>query len=88
MTTPESEAQIKYRNMILQVLLMIVTCGFYSFYWFYQVTRELKDDTRNEDASPGLWTVLLFIPFGQPSTRSTSCHRSTRSGRRTISTSG
>lgn len=55
---------IKRRNMFVQVILMIVTFGLYSIYWFYQTATELKAVARDDQASPGLWTVLLFIPFG------------------------
>ncbi len=55
---------IKKRDMMMQVVLMIVTLGIYSIYWFYQTSVEMKAITKNEDASPTLWTVLLFIPFG------------------------
>jgi cytochrome bd-type quinol oxidase subunit 2 len=54
---------IKYRNMILQVILMIVTLGIYAIYWFYQTATELKELASDQEASPALWTVLLFIPF-------------------------
>lgn len=50
--------------MILQVILVIVTFGIYTIYWFYQISVELKDNSGDLNASPGLWTVLLFIPFG------------------------
>jgi len=56
--------QIKYRDMILQVLLMIITFGLYSIYWFYQTAQELKIVAKDERAFPGLWTILIFIPFG------------------------
>lgn len=58
------ERQIKYRNMFVQVLLMIITFGFYAIYWFYQTACELKAIASDHNAEPGLWTVLLFIPFG------------------------
>lgn len=54
---------IKYRNMFIQVLLMIVTLGFYAIYWFYQTACELQAIANDHDAEPVLWTVLLFIPF-------------------------
>lgn len=57
------ERPIKYRNMFIQVLLMIVTVGFYAIYWFYQTACELKSLADDQEAEPGLWTVLLFIPF-------------------------
>ena len=56
--------QIKYRSMGKQVLLVIVTCGIYTFYWFYQISTELKENAKDPLASPALWTVLLFVPFG------------------------
>lgn len=54
---------VKYRNMLLQVVLIIVTLGIYAIYWFYQTCSEMKDLSGDQTASPGLWTVLLFIPF-------------------------
>ena len=57
------DAHIKYRNMFIQVLLMIVTLGIYSIYWFYQTAEELKGITKDATAQPALWTILLFIPF-------------------------
>ncbi len=54
---------VKYRNMILQIILMVVTLGIYSIYWFYQTTCELKELAGDQMASPALWTILLFIPI-------------------------
>lgn len=54
---------VKRRDMLVQVILFIVTCGIYGVYWFYQTTVEMKNLDRNDDVSPGLWTVFLFIPF-------------------------
>ena len=54
---------VKRRDMIVQVLLFIVTFGIYGVYWFYQTAVEMKNLEDDPDASPGLWTVLLFIPF-------------------------
>ncbi len=54
---------IKKRNMLAQVGLMIITFGLYSIYWFYQISEEMKIVGKDPQASPGLWTVLLFIPF-------------------------
>ena len=57
------EPHVKYRNMWGQVGLMIVTLGFYSVYWFYQTATELKRLAKADRAEPGLWTILLFVPF-------------------------
>lgn len=54
---------IKKRNMLGQVGLMIITFGIYAIYWFYQIAEEMKFIAKDHQASPGLWTFLLFIPF-------------------------
>lgn len=56
--------KIKYRNMVVQILLLIITFGFYYIYWFYQTSRELQIKTGDPDVRPVIWTVLLFIPLG------------------------
>jgi len=57
-------AQVQYRNMWAQVFLMIITLGIYAIYWFYATAVEMKAVANDQRAEPGLWTVLLFIPFG------------------------
>jgi len=56
--------RIKFRSMPLQVLLFIVTFGIYGLYWFYQTAVEMREAVGDFDGSPGLWLVLLFVPFG------------------------
>ena len=51
------------RSMFMQVVLFCVTLGFYSIYWFYSITCELQEATGDSEASPALWTVLLFVPL-------------------------
>ena len=58
------QVPIKKRNMLAQILLTIVTLGIYVLYWFYQVSMEMKNATNDTQASPALWVVLFFIPFG------------------------
>jgi len=58
------EKTIHRRNMMIQVLLMIVTFGLYGIYWFFCASDDLKTYTKDPEASPTLWTVLLFVPFG------------------------
>ena len=55
---------IKYRNMIMQVVLVIVTLGIYALYGFYVILGELHKANGNSEGS-GLWTVLSLIPFIQ-----------------------
>ena len=54
---------VKYRNMMGQVGLFIITLGIYGIYWFYVTADEMKYLAKDEAASPALWTVLLFIPL-------------------------
>ena|SRR5689334_12403924 len=54
---------VKYRNMLVQVLLFIITCGIYGVYWFYVTTDEMKHLVNDPDISPGLLTFLTFIPI-------------------------
>lgn len=60
----EDMVGVKNRNMVAQIGLMIITLGLYSIYWFYSTSEELKYLGKDQNASPALWTVLLFIPFG------------------------
>ena len=53
---------IKQRNMVMQVLLMIITLGIYGIYWFYVTSKEMIE-YRNLNGSAGLWTVLYILPF-------------------------
>ena len=52
---------IKKRNMIGQIGLVIITLGIYAIYWFYKISEEMKFVGKDAEASPGLWTVLLFL---------------------------
>ena len=54
---------IKQRNMVMQVILMIITFGIYGVYWFYVTSKEMIEH-KSLDGSAGLWTVMLFVPFG------------------------
>lgn len=53
---------IKRRNMLMQVVLFIITCGIYGLYWFYETASEMKVVAQDTEASPGLWTFLLIVP--------------------------
>jgi len=50
--------------MVAQIGLMVITCGLYAIYWFFDTAMEMKAVTNDQEASPALWTVLIFIPFG------------------------
>jgi uncharacterized protein DUF4234 len=54
---------IKHRNMWGQAALFFITLGIYAVYWYYETASEMKAVAKDPDASPGLWTFLLFVPF-------------------------
>lgn len=54
---------VKRRNMVLQVILFFITFGIYAVYWFYVSSREMAALSGDKEASPTLWTVLLFVPI-------------------------
>ena len=55
---------IKYRNMVLQVILAIVTFGIYTVYWYYVTLDELHQANGKTEGA-GLWTLLSVIPIAQ-----------------------
>jgi len=48
--------EVKERNMVVQVLLMIITFGLY-------LCQELVGLSDNAGVSPGVLTILLFVPI-------------------------
>jgi hypothetical protein len=54
---------IRRRSLAMQIVLFVITFGIYGFYWFYSVSDEMRDAARDDEASPALWTVLLFVPI-------------------------
>ena len=55
---------IKRRNMAMQVLLMIVTLGIYSIFWFYVTSKEMVE-YKHLNGSPALWNLTFSHTFGQ-----------------------
>jgi hypothetical protein len=53
---------IKYRNMVMQVVLAIVTLGIYAIYWYYVSLDEMHKANGKADGA-GMWTVLSLIPI-------------------------
>jgi len=49
--------------MVGQIGLMIITFGFYAIYWFFKISEEMKFIGKDAEASPALWTILLFVPI-------------------------
>ena len=51
------------RNPITVILLSIVTCGIYSLYWLYMVTKEINDALGEEKISFVLYFLLGILCF-------------------------
>ncbi len=61
-------AEVKVRQPWVVVLLHVVTLGFYNWYWYYKINRELRDFGRvyKLERSQGInpWLSLLAVTFG------------------------
>lgn len=55
---------IKERNPIVVIILSMVTCGVYWFYWMYKITEELRDATGDETLKPGTDLLLGLVTCG------------------------
>ncbi len=53
---------IEKRNMVMQVVLMIVTLGLYAIYRLYSTLKELHI-ANSRDEGAGMWTLLMIIPI-------------------------
>ena len=62
---PRRTDHIKYRNMVMQVILFIITLSIYGIYWFHVTLNELYRANGNEEGSGCLWTILYLIPIAQ-----------------------
>ncbi|MDR0920877.1 MAG: DUF4234 domain-containing protein [Lactobacillales bacterium] len=52
------------KSVPLVILLIIVTCGIYTFYWMYDTTRMLADANDDRSTNPGLVVVFSIITCG------------------------
>ena len=52
------------RSSAVVVLFLIVTCGFYLFYWAYATSEELRRQTGDETIKPGIDLLLMLISCG------------------------
>lgn len=52
------------RNITLDILLSLVTCGVYNLYWQYRQIEALNDILRQDKYSFVQWLLLTFITCG------------------------
>lgn len=55
---------IKEKNIALCVIFSIITCGFYSIYWFITLTDETNEVSGTPTASGGLAFLFSMITCG------------------------
>lgn len=52
---------IEQRNIALCIILSIVTCGIYGWYWIYKLTEDVNKLTGDPNATSGGMVILLSI---------------------------
>lgn len=58
---PESDA---VRSIVVGILLTLITCGIYMFYWQYKQMATLNAWLGRDEFSFGAWFFLSFCTFG------------------------
>lgn len=56
--------QIQKRDIAIAVILSLVTCGIYTYYWMYKLTEESNYLSRNHSLDPALSIVFSIITCG------------------------
>lgn len=52
------------KSVGLVVLFSIITCGIYTLFWMYDITRQLSEYNEDYTTSPGLVVVFSIITCG------------------------
>lgn len=61
---PGGGLPIKNRNIALFVILSIVTCGIYGYYWLYCVNEDVNKSLNEQDMSGGMVILLTIVTCG------------------------
>lgn len=56
--------QIQKRELVLAIILSIVTCGIYMYYWMYKITEESNYLSEDNSINPTLAIVLSIVTCG------------------------
>ena len=54
---------IKNRSIALVIILSLVTCGIYGWYWIYQSLNEMEQETGKTDGMNSTVVLILAILF-------------------------
>ncbi len=52
------------RNPVMTLVLTIITCGFYYFYWMYKTCEEVNAGLATEEYNPGIEILLSIVTCG------------------------
>lgn len=55
---------IQKRDIAIAVILSLVTCGIYSYYWMYKLTEDSNFLSRDNSLDPALSIVFTIITCG------------------------
>ena len=66
---PNTHSYIQKRNIALNIILSIVTCGIYGLYWLYTLANDVNTVCRNQSGeyqqtSPGMVLLLSIVTCG------------------------
>lgn len=61
---PNGRLPIQNRSIIMYVLLSLVTCGIFGFYWMYCVNEDVNKSLGENDMSGGMVILLTIITCG------------------------
>ena len=52
---------VKPRNLVVAIILTLVTCSYYAFYWMYTLTEDVKALSGEQNGTSGGMTILFAI---------------------------
>ena len=57
----EFQPKIPERNIVVCIILSLVTCGLYTYYWLYVLNEDLRTYTGNKNGTSGGMVILLTL---------------------------
>lgn len=57
----ENQYQVERRNIALCIILSIITCGIYGWYWLYKLTEDVNALSGDQNATSGGMVILFSI---------------------------
>ena len=56
-------SRVRNRDIVTSVILTVITCGFYGFYWLSELTDDCGDASGNHSISGGMSVFLWLITY-------------------------